>query len=447
MEKSPPGYLLPEGECYTDDLACTLVFYPDKVEYRRALLGSIVYLSNWLAWERDSDKRGKDAARAWKNAVDATMECWTMTCFEELMEDVERIRTLLENRKDCCDPNVVYYPTEEPITEIEPLIGDPPDYYGETAIADWDDWLEHVCYNAHKYVDYLKDTASQINEAVSINSIYLGLIAAGLAVLSFSGIGLPIAFGLAALVVTGLVASATILTFSDTSDDFESARDDIVCAISTGGSLPDAIEAALSSGTDWDLFYQWIDYDAATAIMYEGGWDDEYLPTEMRDDCVCEDVPDLDGWELWGEKAVVVQNSSSSPPVCAWDTHADDELYITLDNCAEDYDGKVRIAGYVTVDGTMTENANCIDWLWLKVQVWTSFSTGCKTVATNGPHYTLYETEDEPAGTIEHHLPFDITTAHGDNLKTITLRLWVKTFAGAVDLTSRLFVQLIEPVP
>lgn len=282
-----PGYLLPEGECYTDDLACTLVFYPDKEEYRRALLGSIVYLSNWIAWERDSDKRGKDAARAWKNAVDETLECWTMACFEELMADVARMRALMETRKDCCDDNVTYYPTEEPITEIDPGVGDPPEYYGETAIADWDDWREHVCWNAHKYVDYLKDTAGQIHEAVSINSIYLGLIAAGLAVLSFSGIGLPIAFGLAALVVTGLVASATILTFTDTADDFEAARESIVCAIAMGYSLPDAVEAALGSGADWDLFYQWIDYDAAIAILYEGGYDTEYLPTEMRDDCLC----------------------------------------------------------------------------------------------------------------------------------------------------------------
>lgn len=308
MAKAPPGYQLPAGECYTDDLACTLVFYPDKEEYRRALLGSIVYLSNWLAWERDSGKRGKDAARAWKNAVDETLECWTMACFEELMADVARIRDLMETRKDCCDENVTYYPTEEPTTEIIPLVGDPPALYGETAIADWDEWTEHVCYNAHKYVDYLKDTAGQIKDAVSINSIYLGLIAAALAVLSFTGIGLPIAFGLAALVVTGLVTSATLSTFSDTADDFESARDEIVCAITKGYDLPQAIEAALGSGTDWDLFYQWIDYDAALAILYEGGYDTEYLPTEMRDDCLCVADSrflftfdsDLEGWPSGG---------------------------------------------------------------------------------------------------------------------------------------------------
>lgn len=285
--KVQPGYLLPDGECYTDDLACTLVFYPDKPEYRRALLGSIVYLSNWLAWERDSAKRGKDAARAWKNAVDETLECWTMTCLEDLIANVDAIRILLENKKDCCDDNVSYYPTEEPTTDIEPFVGDPPAFYGETAVTDWDDWAEHVCYNANKYVDYLKNTAGQINEAVALSSIFIGLVGAALALLAFSGIGLPIAFALAAGVVTGLVLGATVVTFEDTADSFEAARDDIVCAIINGYNLPYQIETALSSGTDWDLFYQFVDYDAALAIVMDGGYGTEYLPSETSDACAC----------------------------------------------------------------------------------------------------------------------------------------------------------------
>jgi hypothetical protein len=302
--KEPPGYLLPAGDAYTDELACTLVFYPDKPEYRRALLGSIVYLSNWLAWERDSEKRGKDAARAWKGAVDETLECWTMACFEELMADVARIRDLLETKKDCCDDSVAYYPTEEPTTEIVPLVGDPPEYYGETAVTDWDDWQEHVCYNAHAYVDYLISTSGQLYNAVEVSSIFMGLIAAALALLAFSGIGLPIAFGLAAFVVSGLALSATILTFADTASDFEDARDEIVCAIVMGYSVPEAVESALGSNTAWDLFYQWVDYASAMAIVYEGGYGSEYLPTETRDDCLCvgesrfifQWPTDVDGW-------------------------------------------------------------------------------------------------------------------------------------------------------
>lgn len=333
MSSAKPGYLLPEGECYTDDLACTLVFYPDKEEYRRALLGSIVYLSNWLAWERDGSKRGKDAARAWKNAVDETMECWTMACFEELIADVARIRALMETRKDCCDDNVTYYPTEEPTTEIDPGIGDPPEYYGETAITDWEDWAEHVCYNAHAYVDFLVSTSGQLHNAVEVGSIFIGVIAAAAALLAFSGIGLPIAFGLAAFLVSGLALSATIVTFADTADDFEAARDDIVCAIVMGYSLPDTIENALGSGADWDLFYQWMDYDAALAIMYEGGYDTEYLPTETRDDCICAGDErfrftfdtDYEQWGPWADLTILWdagQYITSTPNVtAAWRWH------------------------------------------------------------------------------------------------------------------------------
>lgn len=227
-----------------------------------------------------------------------------MACLEELIADVARIRGLLETKKDCCDDNVTYFPTEEPSTEIMPGVGDPPDYYGETAVTDWDDWLEHVCYNAHAYVDYLKDTSWELMTAVNVSSIFLGLISSALVLLAFSGIGLPIAFGLAAAVVTGIALGATATTFQNTASDFETARQDIVCAILNGASLAGAVEDALSSGTDWDLFYQFVDYDAAIAILYEGGYNEDYLPSETRDDCVCyvdtqflfEWDTDLDGW-------------------------------------------------------------------------------------------------------------------------------------------------------
>ena len=73
MAKKNLGYLLPDGEAFTEEMACALVFYPDKKEYRQALGGSLGYLSTWLAWERDDDKRGSDAAREWKIALVMTM--------------------------------------------------------------------------------------------------------------------------------------------------------------------------------------------------------------------------------------------------------------------------------------------------------------------------------------------------------------------------------------
>lgn len=281
------GYLLPDGDCYTDEVECMIVFVPAKTEYRRALLGSLHYLATWIAWEKDAAKRGKDAARAWKDAFDLTMECWTMGCFVELREDVSAILEILQNKKDCCDDSISYYPAPAPTTEIDPGTGDPPEFYGETEVEDWPDWSEHVCYNAQEYVDSLKSAGDEMANAAEYSIWYLGLVAAALALLSFSGIGLPVAFALASTTLFGLLA-ATSGAFSDSSDDIEDAREDIVCALLWGEDVSLVIKDALGdTSEEWLLFFQFVDYDSATAIIYNGGADEDYLPSETDDSCVC----------------------------------------------------------------------------------------------------------------------------------------------------------------
>lgn len=318
-QKNQPGYPLPDGVLGNDEIVCQLVYLPDRPEYWQALLGAISYMATWKAWERDSSKRGKDAAANWREAFELTMECWRMTCLEDLKQDVSDILVLMANRKDCCDDNVTYNIQIEIGTEIDPGVGDPPDFYGETAVTDWDDWLEHVCYNAHLYVDNLINMASQMEGAVAQSSIYIGLIAAALAVLSFSGIGLPVAYLLAAGVVAGLVLTATTSTFDTTAEDLEDARESIVCALLLGHSIADAVETALGSGAAWDLFYQFADYSSATAAIYEGGYNEDYLPADTRDDCSC-----TEGYEMvvFAGQGYMVDQTHHAPEFAAgcWQT-------------------------------------------------------------------------------------------------------------------------------
>jgi hypothetical protein len=312
-----PGYPLPDGELGNDEIVCQLIFLPDRSEYWQALLGAISYMSTWKAWERDSDKRGKDAAANWREAFELTMECWRMTCLEDLTTAVTDILELLQTKKDCCDDNITYLPTEEIETDIEPNVGDPPEYYGETEIADWDEWSEHVCYNAHKYVDYLAHVGDTLWDASESSSIFIGLIAGLLSLLAFSGIGLPIAFGLAAAIVAGIVLTGTITTFLGTKDAIEDARQSIVCAIVLGTSLRQAVEDALESGIDWDLFFQFIDYDSAIAIIYDGGFGGEFLPSETSEVCDCEFTYELriDGPGVWSSPDRV-ESEWYTPPGC-----------------------------------------------------------------------------------------------------------------------------------
>lgn len=281
------GYLLPDGDAYTEDLGCTIVFYPDKDEYRRALLGSLNYLATWVAWERDSEKRGKDAARSWKLANDETMECWQMACLDGLIADVAAIRQMIGLLNFCCDGTITYGPPTTIEPPFVPGSGDPPEYYGETPIEDWDEWVEYACYNADAYVDMLIATVNQFAEIAGTSAWALGFVAAGLALLSFTGIGLPISFALAAAVLFGLL-DAGANDFDGAADDLESAREDIRCAIILGESLSDAVETAVGSGSAaWNLLLSHVDYTSAASIIQSGGYGDEYLPAETSTICSC----------------------------------------------------------------------------------------------------------------------------------------------------------------
>lgn len=208
-----------------------------------------------------------------------------MACLDEITDRMDIIIDMIGLKKDCCDDNVTYGPQPEITTEIEPEVGDPPDYYGETAVTDWDDWYEHVCYNAHIYVDMLVHQAEQMDAATVTAAWTIGLIAAGLAALSFVGLGLAVVYGLAALTAGGLIAAVTEGVFTNTASSIETSRVDIVCSLLLGNDLAGAVEDALSSGLDWDLFFQFADYGSATALIYEGGYNGDYLPADTKDDC------------------------------------------------------------------------------------------------------------------------------------------------------------------
>lgn len=291
------GYLLPAGDAYTDELRCAIVYYPNKDEYRRALRGSLDYLATWVAWERDASHRGKDAARAWKEANELTAGCIEMTnCLDDLLSELQSIKSILGNLILCCDGDITYGTQPEISTDIVPGVGDPPGYYGETPITTWEEWEDHVCYNANRYVDFLVQQAENFAVAAQTSSWVIGLVAAGLAILSFTGIGLPISYALASTVLFGLLQAGSG-TFDGVAEDLENARDEIVCALLSGNSLEDVVGDAIGTNTPaWLVLFQFVDYGSATSILYEGGYGGEYLPADTSD-CNC-DEPVPNGYEL-----------------------------------------------------------------------------------------------------------------------------------------------------
>ena len=289
MGEKQPGYLLPTGELGNDEIVCQLVYLPDRDEYWRALLGSLTYFTTWKAWERDEDKRGKDAAANWDEAFELTLECWRMACLEDITSRLDLIISLMGNQL-CCDTTIVNWEVTTIVTTtITPGVGDDPDYYGETAVADWDEWYEHLCFQAHAYVDSLVKYAESIASIFDSSALTLERFAQMLS--SFWFVGLPIPF----YVVDAIEWFAAFIdgvgedTFETAAADIEETRSSIVCAIVSGNSLSDAIEDALSEPLAWSLFFGLINYDSVTAILTEGGYDDDYLPTGTSEEC-CEAI-------------------------------------------------------------------------------------------------------------------------------------------------------------
>lgn len=287
MSNKTRGYPLPDGDCYTEDLCPVVICVPNKDEYFRALWGTLFYLATWIAWERDDDKRGKDAAASWQFANEAMEIGDRMGCLQDLQDDVSNILLLLQNKKDCCDTSMTHGPSTEVETDIMPDSGDPPDYYGETAVTDWDDWKEHVCYNANLWVDDLIRQAQTIEQGLAVGAIALGLVVGAVGLIGFLATGGLLSIPLMMAASAALAAGGSSSMFNQAADDLEAARDDIVCALILGTSVSDAIENALTIGASWTLFFSIPDYSTATSILYEGGQGTNYLPSETSDACDC----------------------------------------------------------------------------------------------------------------------------------------------------------------
>jgi hypothetical protein len=299
--KSNPDYPLPTGELGEDEIVCQLVYLPNRPEYWQALLTELHFLTTWQAWERDEDKRGKDAASNFRDAFELTMGCWRMTCLEDLQANVAAILALMQTGVCCDGENITYGDSTVYITTINPGVGDDPTYYGETAVADWEEWLEYLCYSANAWVDNLVAQANQAETALGVGGMTVALLAYMIASIAYYIVGGTFNASVTMLGVINMVAGYTTDLFGDAADNIEAARDEIVCAVMLGGDVSVAVEDALSSGTAWDLFYSLIDYESAVAILYEGGDGETYLEAEKLDTCNCDSLGEYRyewGWPI-----------------------------------------------------------------------------------------------------------------------------------------------------
>ena len=236
---NPPGYPLPDGDLGSDELVCQLVYLPDKPEYWQALYGALSYMATWRAWERDTDKRGKDAAGDWRLALELTTECWRMTCLDDIETTLDSILAIMELPAECCGP-VDVTDGDQYTDRVVDGVGDVPqnviDAGYASGVSDWAGFDDYKCMIAHVTVDTLAAKILELAPLVnSVGAIAGGVttLAAFLAVIFATGglalvVGIFVSAGAAALLYENLPGGALLVTLAA---KVVTNSDDLACAI------------------------------------------------------------------------------------------------------------------------------------------------------------------------------------------------------------------------
>lgn len=308
MSKKSMGYLLPAGDAYEPDLQCMILFYPDRKEYRQALFGSLDYLATWLAWERDADKRGQDAAQSWQAAVLATRECIEMGTCENILELLTEIE--LNTRANCCetvDTTAGVYFTDE----VTDGVGDVPqniiDAGYATGVSDWAGFDDYKCAISHVMVNLmemsLRDMAPHMNTAGTIVG-GIGTVAAivTIAAVAVTGGTALLLFGVLAATGTiaalySLINTVTKASIESLADDVVTNHDELVCAIyradGSTGAVTD-LNAKIDElfGAVNALILKNLNIGPRLRALYGGRYDEQDLAENLANAGI--DVDDFD---------------------------------------------------------------------------------------------------------------------------------------------------------
>lgn len=329
---NPPGYPLPTGELGDDEIVCQLVYLPDRPEYWQAFLGALSYMTTWRAWERDDDKRGTDAAANWRTAFELTMECWRMTCLEDLKDDVAAILAIMQLPQSCCDEGDIT-DGDQYTDRVEDGVGDVPQNiidagYAEDA-ADWDGFDDYKCMIAHVLVSQISARIMEIVPLVDTTGAILGGVAALagiLAVVVGTG-GLAIVFGIVAGIGATSLLYQALTDFpllENLADKVDTNHDALACAVYSGDGddssltlLNDKIDELFTAPEA--LILKNMNISPTLKLLYAGRYDQQDIADILLDagyelddfDCDCDQIgeyqtltefgdADWGGWSHFG---------------------------------------------------------------------------------------------------------------------------------------------------
>lgn len=319
MAKRNIGYPLPAGDAYTSDLACMMLMYPDKPEYRQALFGALDYFGTWLAWEKEPEHKGADAALAWKEAILATRECMEMDYCATIIELLTEIKR--NTGVYCCD--VIDITDGDRYTDlVEDGEGDVPQNiidsgYADDA-ADWAGFDDYKCLIAHLMVNNIAAQVEQIlGYMLPAGSILGGIpvLAAVASIIFIDSLSVLVyAIATGASVPFGLYSAVGFLGkpgMTDLVDEMATHHDALACAIYEADGSDDAVQAledeidSLFTATEAAVLKN-LNLAAQLKALYNGRYDTQDIAEIIADlgyeveefHCTCDPDPLDEGANL-----------------------------------------------------------------------------------------------------------------------------------------------------
>lgn len=209
-------YLPPDGDL-DPDLTCTLIFYPDRDEYRRALFGQLAELTNVWNWEASREDQAI-IRRAWLAAELESVRCSDMACLDDVLALLAEIRD-----KDVCCDTISDVPGGDEITGVDdsalPPDVDrdggtlPPDWVGDPTAYD-----AYLCGQAHAVAGSTDEAVQAVFDAILRTSNAITFVT--ILVLLFGNV---ISMGIAAILAGGYVLVSIAEAYSAW-DSFVSLR-------------------------------------------------------------------------------------------------------------------------------------------------------------------------------------------------------------------------------
>lgn len=461
----PPGYPLPTGDLGDDDIVCQLVFLPDRPEYWQALVGALSYMATWRAWERDTDKRGKNAAANWREAFELTMECWRMACLQDLQDDVAAILAIMQLGQSCCDEQDVTN-GDQYTDRVVDGVGDVPqniiDAGYASGVSDWAGFDDYKCMISHVIVDQLPAKLLEFSEIVTPLGVVAGGLAAvaGIIAVIFSTAGLAIAFGIVAnigsmsLLYEALIGFGSLTTLAA---KVVTNHDELACAIYNSDGDDGAL-VALNDKID-ELFttvegviLKNMNIGPTLKSLYAGRYDQQDIAEILYDagyevddfTCYCDEV-ELNGWRLYEDPQLLLAGSVT-PPACTTSGAKAWQVWQYPEG-SELLDGDFRIKGYYLLTGDITLGSNCTGSGLMQFKL--NMEVAWDTPDYPGSpvwQYVHYDESNHPPGTQQFRHDFEITRPYV-NVRWITLTRRLQIEYGSCDVELEMIITEIEHTP